>query len=112
MILTILPPSAQHANGARILGVAGGHRATLAVGPKIFARIETKARYLPDAADGASFVFCSVRLSGIFDYNQAAPSRYFHDRVHVGGLTVEMHGQDRLRARCDRSLDRSRIHRE
>src|SRR5579864_8353801 len=112
MILTVLAPIAQHANGSGIVEVAGGHRATLAVGPKIFSRIETKACYLSDAADGAAFVFRSVRLRGIFDYKQSVSSRYFHNRVHVGRLAVEMHWQNGLCARCDRSLNRSWIHGE
>ena len=112
MILTILAPITQHANGAGVLGVAGGHRAALAVGAQILAGIKTEARYLPDAADGAAFVLSAVCLCGVFDYNQAVSLRYFHNRVHVGGLTVEMHGQDGLRARCDGSLNRSRVHRE
>ena len=62
--------------------------------------------------DRASFVFRAVRLRGIFDHDQSVPPGDFHDRVHVGGLTVKMHRQDRLRARRDRSLNRSGIHGE
>ncbi len=58
------------------------------------------------------FVFRAVRLRGIFDHDQSVPPRYFHDRVHVGRLAVEMHGQDRLGAGRDRGLDRGRIHGE
>ena len=36
--------------------------------------------------------------------------RYFQDRVHVCGLPVQMHRQNRLGARRDRSLNRRRIH--
>src|ERR1700693_5569490 len=42
MILTVLPPIAQHADSPGILGVAGGHCAALAVGPKILSGIKTE----------------------------------------------------------------------
>src|SRR5712691_9245157 len=102
MILAVLSPIAQHADGSPVLGIAGGHRAAFAVSAKIFPRIKTEARYISDATYGAPFVFRAVRLRGVFDHNQSMPPRNFHDRIHVGGLTVKMHGKNRLRSRRDR----------
>ena len=112
MILAVLTPIAQHPNRACILGVAGGHCAAFAVRSQILARIETEARHIADAAHRTPFIFRSVGLRRVFDHNQPMPARHVHNRVHVGRLAVEMHGQDRLRARRDRGLNRGRIHRE
>src|ERR1035438_5514368 len=97
MILAVLSSIPQHANRAPKLSIAGGHRPALTVGPQILAGIETETRDIPNAAHRTPLVFRSVRLCSIFDHNQVAPPRYFHDGIHVGRLTVKMHGKDRDR---------------
>src|ERR1035438_9490198 len=112
MILAVLSPIPQHANRAPKLSIAGGHRPALTVGSQILAGIETEARDIPNAAHRTPLVFRSVRLCGIFDHDQVAPPRYFHDWVHVRGLSVKMHRQYRLRPGRDQRLNRSWIHGE
>ena len=51
-------------------------------------------------------------LRGVFDDNQSMPPRYFHNRIHVGRLTIEVNGQDRLGAWRNCRFNRSGIHRE
>ena len=91
MILAVLSPVAQHANGIRKLGVARGHCAAFAVCSEILAGIKTEAGHIADAADEAAFVFCAVSLRGVFDHDESMAPCDFHDWVHVGGLAVEMH---------------------
>src|SRR6202045_2268553 len=112
MIFTVLPPVAQHANGAREFGVARGYGSAFAIGSQIFTGIKTETGHVSDAADRTAFILCSVRLRGIFDNNQPMSTRDFHDRIHVGGLAIQMHREDRLRAGADRRLDCRWIQRE
>jgi hypothetical protein len=51
MILTVLPPIAQHADSLGILGVAGGHCSALAVSAKILSGIKTEAPDIPDVSE-------------------------------------------------------------
>jgi len=112
MILSVLTPVAQHANCAFMFGIAGGYRATFAVSAKILAGVKTEARHIPNTARRQTFIFGAVGLRGVFNYDKSVPPRNFHDRIHVGRLTVEVHGQYGLGARSDRRLDGSRVHRE
>src|SRR5450631_1013583 len=70
MILAVLSPIAQHADGACMLGVVGGHGATLAVGSQILTGIKAEACHIADASDWTSFIFSSVRLRGVFNNYQ------------------------------------------
>src|ERR1700740_1880390 len=73
MIFAILSPIAQHADGSRILGIAGRDCATFAVGSQIFAGIKTEAGHIANAAHRTAFVFRSVSLRGVFDHDQPMP---------------------------------------
>src|ERR1035438_3992371 len=112
MIFAVLSPIPKHTNLVRELGVAGRDRPALAVGAKILAGIKAEACHIANAAHRMPFVFRSVRLGGIFDYDQPVPPRHFHDGIHVGGLAVEMYGKDCSGTSRNRFLDCTWVDRE
>ncbi len=91
--------------------VAGGHHAALAARAEVLARIEAEAAEVAEAAAAAALVLGAVGLRGVLDDDQAALPRDGEDRVHVGRLAVEVHRDDRLRARRDGGLELRRVHR-
>src|SRR5208282_6529800 len=72
MIFAILSPIAEHANCSRVVGIARGDGATLAVSAKILRRIKTEAGDVTDASDLPPFIFRAVRLRRVLDYDQSA----------------------------------------
>ena len=60
----------------------------------------------PSEPAGRPLIARAVRVRGVFDHDQPVLAREGHDRVHVGGLTGEVDGDDRLGARRDRGFDR------
>ena len=53
-----------------------------------------------------------MRLTGVFDERQLMSRGDAFERAHVGGLTVEVHRQDRPRPRCHRGRGRVGIERQ
>ena len=112
VILAILSPIAQRADGLSILNIVSSHSAAFAICTQIFGRIKTKTRNVSDAAGGAALVFRTMRLCCIFDHDQSMTPRDFHDRIHVGRLTVKMYRKNGFGAGRDRSFNCARIQRE
>ena len=76
---------------------AGGHDLVLAEGPRAD---------VADRADAAAFVAGAVGLGAVLDHLDAARPRELHDRIHVDGITAEVHDDDRARALGQHRPDR------
>src|SRR5664279_5068377 len=74
-------------------------------------RVETEAGDIAETADTAIAITTTSRLRAILDDPKSAPLTERGDRVHVGGLTIQMHGDDRLAARGYGVLDARRVDR-
>ena len=59
---------------------------------------EAEAAGRADRADLAALVERTGGLRSVLDDGHAAGGRHLQERVHVGRVTVEVHGNDRLRA--------------
>ena len=101
---------AKQAQPARQLGIGGGDRTALAVGAQILGEVEAEAAEVPDGSGAAAPVFSAVRLGGVLDDDQVMPRGDLHDRVHIGHLAVQVHGQDGSGARGDPRLDLADVH--
>src|SRR5689334_23083289 len=88
VIFAILSPIPQHPNGTSVPGVVCCDSATFTISAKVLARIKTEASHLPDTSSRPTLVLRTVCLRGIFDHDQVAPSGNFHDRIHIGRLTI------------------------
>src|SRR6266852_3712861 len=112
MVLAVLAPVPQHADGARLLLVARYHHPALAVRAKVLARVVAEAGEVAEAADGPAIVLRAVCLSGVLNDEQFVSLRHREQRVHVGRLAVEVDRKDRFGARGDRRLDPRRVYGE
>src|SRR5436190_15783786 len=67
---------------------------------KVLSRIKTESRNIPQRAAEASFVSGTMRLTRVFDNQNAVRANQFQDRIHVCRLTVEVNGDQRFSPRC------------
>src|SRR5579872_3224943 len=111
-IFAFLPPIPQPANLFRIVWIIGCDGSAFAVCAQIFRRIKAETADISDASRWPPFILCSVRLGCIFDHDQVVSARDLKNWIHIGGLPIQMHGQNHLRSRRNRRLDRRGIHRE
>src|SRR5262249_2840285 len=75
-------------------------------------RIKTEAAQVAQTAGATPFVLSAMSLACIFDYHQSSLSRDFHNRIHVGALSIQVNRNDCLGPVRKRSLDFRCIHRE
>src|SRR5438067_1649185 len=95
VVLLRLTPVAQHADRLGVAGVARRDEAAFAAGAKVLARIEAETREVADAADAAAAVLRAVRLARVFDDDQIALARDGENRIHIGGLSVDVDRKNR-----------------
>jgi hypothetical protein len=91
--------------------IVGRHRAGVAQRAEVLARVEAPRRGVSRGRPVAvpPVEASAVRLRRILEHGRPCRSRDRLDRVHVGGLPVEMHREDGARARRDRRLDARRV---
>jgi hypothetical protein len=107
-----LAPVPQKPQAVRQIGPAGGDSAAFAAGPEVLAGIEAEAAEVAArAGPEAILVSRAVCLGGVLDHHQAVGAGDGADGAHVGQPAVQMHGDDRLGARCDGRLQLGGIHR-
>jgi hypothetical protein len=92
--------------------VAGRNRAAVAERAQVLRRVETVGGRRADRSDRTTLARGQVRLAAVLDDREATGVGDGHDRAHVRGLAVEVHGKDRRGSRSDRGLDRRRADRE
>lgn len=85
--------------------VIGRDRARIAKRAKVLAGIETPADDIAMRADAPALVSRTMGLRGILDHAQAVTAGDVEDRVQIGRLAIEMHGQQRAGSRGNRGLD-------
>ena len=108
LVLGLLAVVAEHAHPLGHLGVVGHHHAGVAVGPEVLGRVEAPARDVGEGADPVPRVLGAVCLRGVLDHLEIVLGADRHDRVHVGGMTVEMNRDDRAGAERGRLRDQVR----
>ena len=95
-------PEVLHGRGDGV--VVRGEQAALA-GGDVLRRVEGEAGRRGEAAELAAAVGRLERVGGVLDHRQAERP----ERVEVGRLAVEVHGEDRLRPLGDRLGDAGRV---
>ena len=89
---SVLPECSQPRRQRR---VAGRHDAAIAQGTEVFRRIQAERADRAQRPQFAAAQGRAMRLAAILDHRDAVTRADRQDRVQVGGLTVEMHGDDR-----------------
>src|SRR3981189_838236 len=84
---------------ARFVEIVRGHSACISVRSQVFARIETEAGEPSRGTNLSAVIGTPMSLSSIFDDLQPVSSREFGGPPEIHGSTVEVHGDDRPRAR-------------
>ena len=110
--VVILDSLAAVAQQAHLLGhsvVVRHHHAAIAICAEIFRRIEAERRRVSEQADAPALVSRPVRLRRVFDHHQVVPARQSGDRVEIGGLAVQVNGDNGPRSRRNRRRDRCRV---
>jgi len=86
-----------YAHGAGFLGkviIIGGQQATVAETAEILGGEKAESSEMADGAAGYATVFCAEGLGGILNDIEVVGTRKVHEWVHVGGLAIEMDGDD------------------
>ena len=102
----------QPAQPGRERAVAGHDRAAVAKGTEVLRRIEAERAGHADGAHGSAAGCCQVRLTRIFDQRQFVPRGHLLQGVHIRGLSVQMHRQNRPCARRDGAFGCGRVERQ
>ena len=84
---------------AATLGVVRDDRAAVAERAEVLGRIEAERRRGAERAGPPAAQRRAVRLRGVLEHDEPVLAGECGDRVHVGALAVEVHRDDRLRAR-------------
>ena len=90
------------------LGVCGRHRAALAR-RHLLVRVEGPDGGMSVRAQRLALVHRAERLARVLDQRDAVLLAEWEQRVVLGRVAEDVDGHERLRARCDRGLDRRRI---
>ena len=91
-------PHAVVAESPRPLGqlvVVGGDRAAVAERPEVLGRVEGEGAGAADRTDAPAVTSGPVGLGGVLDDEQAGRRGEVRDRLHVGRLAPQVHGDDR-----------------
>ena len=110
VVLLGLAVVAEHLDLFRQLLVVGHDGPGLAEGAQIFPRIEAEAAGNAHGAGLFTLVEGPVGLAGVLEDGDIVLLGDCQDRVHVGGLTEEMHGDDGPGARRDGALELCGVH--
>ena len=87
--------------------IIGRDHAAVAEGAEVLRREKAEAAEVSDGAGAAPLVLRADRLRAVLDHVQVVPLGDRHNRIHVGHLSVQVHGHDHLGFRCDRGLDQA-----
>src|SRR5690606_32810756 len=110
VVLALAAVGAEHAGLLGDVVVVGGDEAAVAEGTEVLAGEEAVGAHVPHGSGLArAAVPGAERLRAVLDDLQAMTLGYGEDRVHLRGSAVEVHREDRLRARRDRGLDQARV---
>src|SRR2546429_7619556 len=93
------------------LAVIGDHDAAIAVSSQIFPGVKTKSRGVSQRSNPLALVARAMSLAGVFDHHQPVLVGKLSDGIHVGGVPVQMHGNNGFGAARDGSLDRLYVQR-
>src|SRR5580704_3532733 len=105
VILFRLSVVAQHAHFPSHFLAVGCRSTGFTTSPQILSRIKAECRGMTHRSSRTPAVFLlgkilgSVSLAGVFHNDQVIPTRDFKDWIHICGLSVQMHRNNR----CDRS---------
>jgi hypothetical protein len=105
LVAALLAPAAQRSDAPGHLRVARHDSPTLAVCAEILSGIEAETGHRAHRAAAAPAILGTVCLRSVLDHREAPPLRDLENRIHVGRLAVQVHGDDRLRPGCDRRLE-------
>src|SRR5215467_1716675 len=94
----------------RQFSIVGYDGAALAQAAEIFAGIETEAAGNADATRLIPFVSGAVSLASVFYKVNIMAFRNLLQRVQIGRLSIEVHGQQRCRTGRNNSFELRRIH--
>src|SRR5690606_32785592 len=110
VVLALAAVGAEHAGLLGDVVVVGGDEAAVAEGAEVLAGEEAVGAHVPHRSGLAlAAVPGAERLRAVLDDLQAMTLGYGEDRVHLRGSAVEVHREDRLRARRDRGLYQARV---
>ena len=76
------------------LGAVGQHRAAVAVGAEVLARVEAGGGGQADGAAGLVEAAGAVRLGGVLEQEDLGAGDDAAQRLHRRHLAVEVHGDD------------------
>src|SRR5579871_4690622 len=111
MVLHILTMIAQDMNLIPERRIIRDHRAGFAHRAEILARIKAKTTDNTNRTRLSALVLGSVRLAGVLDPGQLVSASDFHDGIHVGHLTKQLHWNNRFGPRSDGGFQQLRVHR-
>ena len=86
-------------------GVVGHDHATVAEAAEVLGRVEAQDSPGGRSTRRAPLVLRTDRLRRVLDHDEAGLLGDRHDRVHVGDLAVEVHGDDGAGLLGDRRRD-------
>jgi hypothetical protein len=109
----ILGLAAVHAQHPHVFGqirIVGGAQPRIAERAEILAREERKAPDVADRPDARSVGELGADgLRGVLDDAQAVPPGDANQRIHVRGLTIEMHRHERPDSTAGRAVDQGTL---
>ena len=115
MVVMIIRPAAvdpQREKQFTEVSVIRRDQPAVAHSPEIFRRKKTEGPRIPEGPGVSTAATGADGLAGVFKDLDAASISQFHDGLHIGTLTEEMHGDDGFRTRRDLPLDLFGINRK
>ena len=103
VILRLHPVDAQPGERPAEVGVIGGHQAAVAESAQVLGGVEAERRGLAEPAGATPLIRGPDGLGGVFENEEPVSAGDLVDRVHVGGLAVEVDRDDRPGPRRDGS---------
>src|SRR5687768_1724668 len=89
-----------HATTRSQLIVVCTDSASVPVGAKVLAGVETEGSGNTGRANEPALALCEMGLGAVFDYGYVVASCVLLQHVHLSGLAVEMNRDDRLGSRA------------
>jgi hypothetical protein len=109
VVLVGLSAIAQPHRPCRDLRIRRGQQASIAERAKVLGRIKAVSGRNAEAAYRFALARCQMRLTAILDEGETMTFGDCGNRRHVGGLTIEVHRNDRRRSRRHDGVDGARI---
>ena len=107
-VAVALPAVAQPPHPRRHRRVLHHHRAAVAEGAQVLGGIKGQGADAGERAHAPALVGGPDGLAGVLDHRHAPLAAQRQQRVEVGGMSIQVHGEDRPGARCDRRRHRFR----